>query len=218
MPWVSSQGGSRRQRPEVYRRRRTVAFVVLAVLLLVLWLAGRALVGWLSGGDDPAATPAPAAQADPTTTPQPTGTGAGEPTDGPTAEPTATGRAQPCSEGLEVLAGTGSSSYEAGQEPVLSAVVSLAADQAACTIPGEEVAMVVTSGQDRVWSTEDCGTDLGSPPELAPGGRAEVSLTWPRQRSAPGCPSDLGEPGPGTYQLTVTVAGTTSEPVTFTLA
>ena len=41
----------------------------------------------------------------PTTTPQPTGTGAGEPTDGPTAEPTATGRAQPCSEGLEVLAG-----------------------------------------------------------------------------------------------------------------
>jgi hypothetical protein len=212
VPCVASQAEYRRQRPEVYRRRRIVLFVAVAVLLLLLWWAGRALVGWLSGDEDPAATPAPTAQAEPTPTPSvPT-------SDAPTTEPTASAAPGSCAEGLEVLAGTDASSYEAGQEPVLSAVVTLAGDQAACTIDGEQVEMVLTSGDDRVWSTADCGTDLGNPPELAPGGRAEVSLAWPRQRSAPGCPSDLGEPGPGTYQLTVTVAGTTSEPVSFTIA
>ncbi|QGQ20421.1 hypothetical protein GC089_16020 [Cellulomonas sp. JZ18] len=77
----------------------------------------------------------------------------------------------------------------------------------------------MTSGSDRIWSSRDC-----LPAEVEPltlllaGGQVdERVLTWPRVRSAEGCPGGLPEPGEGTYSATVAVGGATSAAAVFGL-
>jgi hypothetical protein len=79
--------------------------------------------------------------------------------------------------------------------------------------------VVVTSGEDRVWSSRDCvAADAEPRTLLLVGGQSDVTqLVWPRTRSAQGCPGGLPEPGAGTYSVTVALAGVTSPAAVFGL-
>lgn len=62
--------------------------------------------------------------------------------------------------------------------------------------------LTVTSGEDRVWSSGDCGS---GPAErrllLDVGDSAETTVTWDRVRSEPGCPGGQRSSGAGTYTV-----------------
>jgi hypothetical protein len=68
------------------------------------------------------------------------------------------------------------------------------------------VALVVTSGADRVWARADC--DRRTARELAtlqPGASRAVRVTWDGRRSKPGCAGSRAAAAPGTYRVTGTV-------------
>ncbi|MHB1064787.1 MAG: hypothetical protein ACYC1Z_09950 [Georgenia sp.] len=64
------------------------------------------------------------------------------------------------------------------------------------------LALTVTSGADRVWSSGDCGY---GPAErlllLDVGDSTETSITWDRTRSEPDCPGGQRISGAGTYRV-----------------
>ena len=88
---------------------------------------------------------------------------------------------------------------------------------------------VVASGGREIFNTAQCGPGEGAQGEQAqdegaslemdfdPGQTERAHLTWPRSDSAADCtePADLE---PGTYELTVSLGGITSETHEFTLA
>ncbi|HEY3438946.1 MAG TPA: hypothetical protein VGK35_14770 [Actinotalea sp.] len=110
--------------------------------------------------------------------------------------------------------------YSAPNQPVLTVGVTNTGT-VACSIDSGEGAreVLVTSGTDRIWSSADCrGETTPNLLLLDPGARQDVTVTWPRVRSAAGCTADLPEPRPGTYQATVTMLGATSTPLAFQLS
>jgi hypothetical protein len=68
------------------------------------------------------------------------------------------------------------------------------------------VELLITSGSDRIWSSDDCSPG-GAAGEvvLQPGGTQAATVTWPGTRSAPGCPSARPAAQPGTYRITARV-------------
>ncbi len=111
-------------------------------------------------------------------------------------------------------------SYSAGQKPVFTVTITNTSS-ASCTIDAGEAnrEILITSGNDRIWSSTDCPSEPTERNLLLPaGGRDESAVTWQQVRSAPECPGDLSAPRPGTYQATATVAGVSSTAVVFQLA
>ncbi|HZI96125.1 MAG TPA: hypothetical protein VFD41_01215 [Actinomycetales bacterium] len=192
------------ERPEVYWRRR-VTVGVLAVVLVALAAFAVSRIG----GNDAAAADR---DRDAGVTDETTGTEG--------TAPATTEEPGPCAaEQLQVVATADAGSYPDGTTPQLGATVRNTGERA-CTVDlGEPaVTLLVVSGSDRIWSSDDCETETASAPVAVEGaGEQAVTVEWPRQRSAEGCPSDLAEPRPGTYQFTATVAGVTSAPVSFGL-
>lgn len=89
----------------------------------------------------------------------------------------------------------------------------------ACSAVGP-LAVVVTSGSDRIWDSTDCTPASSSATTaLAAGGTASASRTWPGTRSLPGCAPVVGDKTvhPGSYRVTATWAGATSPPYDLTL-
>ena len=198
----------------VYWRRRLAVLVALVVVLLVLFLVVRLLTG---GGDG-----TPAASADPSSEPGAADTPAPQPsaseqvaTSTATTSPTA-----PCdARAIQLSATADASSYEAGQHPKLGVLIRNVGT-AACTLDAgsKAVELVVVSGTDRVWSSDDCQRDQTSKEQtLAPGAELASTVSWSVQRSAEGCTGDLPALGAGTYQLTGRVGDMTSQPLTFSI-
>ncbi len=79
--------------------------------------------------------------------------------------------------------------------------------------------IVVTSGDDRVWSNRDCASADSDPRTLLlDRGQQDVTqLAWNRERSAAGCPAGLPTPGAGTYQVTFSLGGAVTGPSVFVL-
>jgi hypothetical protein len=176
---------------EVYWRRRAVALLVVLALLGVLgWLVGRA-----GGGDDTLAaagrpTPTPSAapaSATPSATPEPV---------------------EPCpDEALEVVATAAGADVGVGARTLMTLTVRNTGTVACTRALGQgAVELVVTSGEDRVWSSDDCapGGDEGVV-QVAPGDVQTARATWPGTRSAPGCPPDQPVAQPGTYRVSARV-------------
>ena len=90
-----------------------------------------------------------------------------------------------------------------------------------CLVDAGEANRVVTvvSGTDRVWSSADCvAADAAERTLLlAPGASDTTQLAWNRVRSAEGCPAGQPAPRPGTYQVSVTLAGASGGPAVFRL-
>ena len=175
--------------PAVYWRRRVL--LLLAVLLVVAalaWLLGR-------GGGEDRLEPAAAPTASPTAT---------SPSPSPST-PSPTPTAEPCPDtALEVQATAAAADVPPGAGSVLTLAVRNTGTVPCRRALGQgALELVVTSGDDRIWSSDDCAPG-GDPGEvvLPPGEVRSARATWPGTRSAPGCPADQPAAAPGTYRVT----------------
>ncbi|WP_192476222.1 MULTISPECIES: hypothetical protein [unclassified Arthrobacter] len=237
---MDSQGGTSRGGPQdgaprpsgtprvsrrVYRRRR-VAVLILALLVVgaLVW-AGIVIAGLIGGAqnDDASSAPtvapssAPASPTSEVTEPTEPAETAG-PTEEPSASPSPTESACADAE-VEVAASTDAQAYEPEQNPVLTLTVSNTGDEACPVNVGtSQMEFLITSGDDRIFSSVDCqqgAEDLIR--EIPAGGSEEANFTWERIRSVPGCETVEATPAPGSYDLTVSLGGRTSEVSTFEL-
>ncbi len=205
----------------VYWFRRVL---VLATVLALVFAVARLIAG---GGDDPAAAPdraAPAAvrtpasspTAEPTPQPQmfgpvpvtpPTTTGVPSPTGTPVllAEPTG-----PCT--VDEVTVTPSVPEPVAGSPVKVAL-RLTGIRPACTfvVSARSVVVKVTSGKDRIWSTQDCrGAIPRSTVTVRSSEPVEVPVTWSGRRSDADCSRATTWALPGYYHVAASAIG--SEP------
>lgn len=190
----------------IYWRRRA------AVLLAVLLVAALVAVPLGNAGDD---GPAGDATGDRTADPS---AGAAEPSAEPTSDaaaaaPTAPAGPDPSTvtpcpdDALEVSATSDAADHPVGAQVRLTLTVRNTGAAGCRRALGQgAVELIVTSGADRIWSSDDCAP--GGPQDevvLEPGATRTARATWPTRRSAPGCPPDQPAAQPGTYQVTARV-------------
>ena len=188
-----------------------------AVLLLVL---ATSLLGGDGGEPDTLAgapTGSPSASAQPSVDPSASADSSASP--GPSASPTPSGGAACVPTALEVEPTAGEDSYAAGAGPRLSLSITNNGTTPCTRDLGQaQVELTVTSGRDRIWSSDDC----------APGGDADVvtllpgepvvqSVTWDGRRSLPGCAGEKAQTQPGTYRVSGRVGDLRVDGGSFTL-
>jgi hypothetical protein len=120
---------------------------------------------------------------------------------------------------LNVVATTDAVSYPAGTVPNFTASVTNNSG-VSCRLPSAPADRVwtVTSGADQVWTTSDCPQSAAEVLHLLKSGHSVTyTQSWDRQRSASGCASPGTTAGPGTYVLTVSIAGKRSPQAVFHL-
>jgi hypothetical protein len=72
----------------------------------------------------------------------------------------------------------------------------------------EALSITIMSGNDRIWSSDDCqGKGSKDVRVLKPGQALEARSVWNGERSAPGCPKGQQEARPGTYVVEGSAAG-----------
>ena len=175
-----------------YWQRRAVVATALVLLLAVLF-------SLLSGGDEApdrlAAPPASSAPVVPSPAPQVT----------PTASPAAAAICQP--DALVVEGLVDDESYGVGSSPKLSLRVTNKGTTTCTRDLGQAaIELLVYSGSDRIWSSDDCAP--GGPKDvttLQPGEAATRRATWNGKRSLPGCEGSKAQAQPGTYRVTARV-------------
>ncbi len=173
-----------------YWRRRAVLLVGVLVLLL--------LVKSCASGDSPAtkvsSTPTPTAT--PSTSPRPSPVRTSAP------PVVATGPACPDA-ALTLTADTDASTYRLGATPKITLSVKNTSTKACRRDLGAgAVELLVYSGQDRIWSSDDCSPSKAvAVVSLAPGASQAVVKTWPGRRSLPGCAGSKGAADLGTYKV-----------------
>ena len=179
-------------------RRAVLAAAVLLVLVLLL-------LQLLGGGDDDdrLAQQRPSAAASATPGPTPPASTSADPS--ATPDPSASASAAPCGDDvLSVEAVATDESYAVGEQPRLELQVTNTGTAPCSRDLGQaEVELQVVSGDDRIWSSDDCApggeTDLTV---LQPGEAETSTVTWPGTRSLPGCQGDDEPADAGTYRVT----------------
>jgi len=123
-------------------------------------------------------------------------------------------------EALQLTLASADVSYAAATNPVLTATVTNVGD-VPCTVDAGDASreIVISSGDDRVWSSKDCATEETASRQLLlkAGGADAVPIEWTRVRSAKTCPADLPAPMPGTYQAVAALGELSSQTVVFIL-
>ncbi len=222
--------------PSVYRRRRVVALVLALLLFLLLAWAATAIVGALRGEDD-ATTTATAGQAsqEPSGEPAPSSTPASsepESSEPESSEPESSAPAAAPSESaggstdcpaevVSVVATADQPSYTLGGAATVGMTITNTGS-AACQLDAGSAALelMVVSGEDRIWSSDDCQeAEENRPTTVEPGeaGALASSVQWPLERSAEGCSEDLPALRPGTYQLSARAGEIISAPLVLTI-
>jgi hypothetical protein len=184
-----------------WRRRLVVGLGLLAVLIVILLIAFR------PGGNQPASGNG---SADPTST--------SASTDKPAAasgKPVDKGACAPAV--LNVVAITDADEYSDGQQPLLSLSVTNTGTTPCTFSAGSDVQeYIVTSGEDRIWSSKDCQSDaVAAPVTLEPGVAVTTTpFPWDRTRSDPSTCDTTDRPqvtgGGATYRLAVILNGVES--------
>lgn len=189
-----------------YWRRRAVLLIGLLVVLLVLRSCA-------SGGSSPkksAATPKPSV----TRSAAPTATT--KPTTPPTKAPTTV----LCPDtALTVTATTDADTYALGATPKITLSVKNSS-AAGCRrdLGAGAVELLVYSGEDRIWSSDDCNPSKAvSVVTLQPGGSQAVVKTWPGKRSKPGCTGSQAAAAVGTYKVVARVGALRTDGQVFRL-
>jgi hypothetical protein len=218
-PKVSGSGKPGRKpvrRPvsPVYRRRRLFVGAVL-LLVLAIVLGGFLAVSTALNAGGTAATDAggQAAESQPAD-----GGAAAAPAATPT--PTATGG---CQENLvTVTAATDKAAYAPGEDPLLTLKVTNG-NKVPCQVNlgTSQMEFLVTSGSDRIFSSQDCqaeSTDLVR--TLAPGQSETANFPWQRNRTVQGCTPIQATPGAGGayYVFTARLANKSSPKAVFQLS
>jgi hypothetical protein len=190
----------------VYWVRRIAALVAV---LGVLRLLAHSCAGGSGGGQRPTAggTSHP-----PTPTPTPSTSTSPRP-------PQHTRLAACTRRQLHVTATTDSTTYAAGVQPQLRAVVRNSGAACRYDPAPSQRSWRIASGTDQIWTTDDCHRSAqASKARLAAGHTITYALTWDRHRSVKGCASPGAAAQAGTYRLYVTVMGAASAPAVFHLA
>lgn len=212
--------------PQVYWRRRVLALALVVLLVLAVVLGLRALFGGddTTDGGTPAADTAAAdtsagdaPSADASADERADSAGAAKDEDAP-----ADGEASECTpEQVAVTATADATSYAPGTTATVGMTITNTGTSL-CSLDAGSAALevVVVSGSDRIWSSDDCQSAAQSRVTPLPPGEAGMlasSVEWPLERSAPGCPEDLAPLRPGTYQVTARAGEITSEPQAVTI-
>lgn len=199
------------QPASVYWRRRLLLLLgVIAVIIVIILIIARPGAGSPVAG--PSGTPNPTDSANPSGSPTPSFTSA--------AGGEACNPAQ-----VVIVAVTDSTSYKSGVKPKISMTITNSGT-AACTFDVGTGAQeyIITSGNDRIWSSADCQTSPTSTPQvLQPG--VELTTTpfaWDRTRSSTTTcnssrPAAVANSDGPTYRLQVKLGSAKSEPVAFRL-
>jgi ABC-type transport system substrate-binding protein len=179
----------------VYWRRRLVVLAALVVVIVLVVVIIRALTGG-GGTEQPAADPSPS---------QTTAAATGDPA---TCDPA----------NLTVQLRADATDYPAGAQPLFTATMTNSG-QTPCLLDAGDAQrqIVITSGNDRIWASTDCGEGEALQLLLAAGQADERQTQWDRTRSDEACSTGLPEPQPGTYQAVLTLDGVSTDPVVFTL-
>lgn len=210
----------------VYWTRR-----LLVVLLALGLVAGVAhLLGGGGGGTSPSARPVGAQQSAstwpgtlaPTASPTPTSRVATSAAPGkrrstvsvPLAQPTGT-----CASSDIVAVPSVKTPAYAGRLVVLRATLTTRSSPACSwTVSAQSLVVKVTSGTDRIWSTQQC---VGAVPKQSVVVRravpVSVSVTWDGQRSDAGCTRATPWVQPGYYHVAVAAYGATPADAQFRL-
>ena len=204
------------QKPAIYWRRRAVVLLVALVLPLTL--------GYLlfSGGneqtqaEEPRSSAAPSPQDDDSASSN--SSAAPDPTSSAQASPKSTVPACQDSD-LVLIAGVDQENVPAGANPQVTLTIRSNADADCLRDIGSGAnEIVVTSGGEHVWSSDDCDPSQASNEQLLPAGaEAQVTVTWERKLSAPGCAGEAIAAQPGTYQVEVRNGEVVSDPVRIVL-
>ncbi|SEG28783.1 hypothetical protein SAMN04489712_104238 [Thermomonospora echinospora] len=211
------------EEPPYWRRRALVLAGLLAVVGLLVWTCGggddrRSGVAGAAGTPSPSSSPEPSGRipvAAPTVTVTATAKTAATPT--PTAKTTtkAPAKAQTgaaprkdipkdkdaCERG-DVVAGFSmdGDDYARGTLPQFRvSVVNTGERTCAFRTDPRALRILITSGQDRIWSSDHCVRGAGAPVRLRRGVPQVRTVTWDRRRSAEGCPRLRPAARPGTY-------------------
>lgn len=191
-------------------RRAFVGVLVLVVLAIVwrLWPGGDDSATGSSAGSTPTPTAAASPSPSPSATPSKT-----KKQPKPQLEPACADSA------IEVTVTTDAETYAPGSDPSFTLAVENVSKKACSRDVGQAAnELRVTSGGAAVWSSDDCNpggaTDESN---LAPGDRFVQTVTWPRVKSAEGCPTPEESAEPGTYQVLARNLDQLSEPVAFEL-
>ncbi|WP_154792830.1 hypothetical protein [Occultella kanbiaonis] len=212
----SGAGGSERGGPNgptrgTYLRRRVVVLLIAAaVIAAIAFGVTRFLLPALSAEDPPTTAGTSAEGAEPTPADGATDAATGTPDEDALSNPVS---CVPAAVGLTLTPAAASTAAGSG---LGVAVEIVNAGQVACLLDvgAGALTLEVYSGEDRVWSTQDCPAVAAEVPVLLDTGAVQsASFTWPGTRSAAGCPGGQPVAGAGTYRL---VLGLTTDggPVT----
>jgi hypothetical protein len=210
----------------VFRRRRLVVGGVLLLVIVIAVGGFMAMASIINGGGSSGGGPAPDA----------TSTTAGDQAPGPVqssatataaADASATPSATPsegagCQQNLiAVTADTDKQSYGAADKPLLTLKVTNN-NKVPCevNIGTSQMEFLITSGSDRIFSSQDCqadSTDLMK--TIAPGKSETANFPWQRNRTVQGCDSVEAKPGAGGayYVFTARLANKMSPKAVFQL-
>jgi hypothetical protein len=190
--------------PSTYWRRRVVLLGLLVVVVLLLRSC--------AGGESPQRTASPGG------TPTPTRTATAKTTPAPSpTKPAAPGTCEDAA--LRLTSRTDARTYPEGVAPrVTVTVVNTSGTTCRRDLGGKALEVLVYSGEDRIWSSDDCSADTSSSVQtLKAGAMLETSVTWPRTRSAKGCPADRPKARGGTYVVRVRLGTLAGERTVLTL-
>jgi hypothetical protein len=181
-----------------YWRRRVLILVVLVVVVLVLAKACGSgdKKDTLSGA---AASPSPSAAASeaPSAAPSPS----------PSPQSPSPAPLQACRDTvLQISTESDAEAYPSGGSPKFTLTVRNIGS-VACTraLGPDAVELRVFSGEDRIWSSDDCNTAKGEGVmTLKPGEAQALTVRWPGKRTKPDCVvGDVAQPG--TYRVSARV-------------
>lgn len=179
-----------------YWRRRLLLLVVLVVVLLVVVKAfggGQAKKDVRSG---PAPSPSPSVNR--SLPPAPSS---------PASVPPSTSPLLTCGDSvLQVTTEADAQAYPSGAAPRFTLTVRNVGSVACRRALGPDaVELRVLSGEDRIWSSDDCNDAKGQGVmTLKPGEAQAMSVRWPGKRTKPDCKiGDVAQPG--TYRVSARV-------------
>ena len=184
-----------------WQRRALVLGVVLVLLAAVVFAITRGAdpdSDRLASADPTGSPGIPAAEPSPAL-PSP---GAPVSSAAPSGSPSALAACVPPA--LQVVTASDAESYPVAGRAVLE-LRTTNTGPAPCTLDlgAAAVELLVFSGEDRIWSSDDCGSGgPAKPTTLQPGKPVSTRVTWTARRSLPGCAGSKSEAQPGTYRVT----------------
>jgi hypothetical protein len=149
----------------------------------------------------------PTATKKPRRTPTPTATPTATPT--PTSDSAAAGPMKCAKSVLSVRLKTDRDTYSGSQKPKLYLGVKNSGPNACLVDLGSKaLSFTIISGNDRIWSSDDCqGKGTSDIRLLKPGQTLWARSVWSKVRSAPGCPKGMPAAKPGYYRVEGSAGG-----------